>query len=1353
MLYRTICYIILLLHCFLGPIKSFAFFDKDAHLLNMQTGLGSNTVSSIYKDQKGFVWLGTRNGLSRYDGNQIKNFDIGDGLEWEISAIEELNSSLLGVIANNRLKFFNREKESFISLRSPDNPELVFHSFFTMNDSVLCAMTSDRLCVMQLKQDGGEFQLSILREYAHFFADEAPLLCMDNLPDRRKVCIVDQKLRLVFLDLDYPDDYRIWELDTEQPLTINTLLYNADGVWIGTIGKGAIYLHLPTMQKVNLTYSNSDNTLSHTDVYKIIRLQEHCYLAATYNGYTLLYTDSDNPLKITTEVYNNILNFKYQNIETRMITAYYDANRILWIGTQGGGAIWSDMRPKFYNRYYQDRHNEICAVLTDDKEHLWMATYHKGIMQANQPFNQEKPLSFSTVGTDDVKQRKCVLSAIKDKEGNLWFGNVDGSLTFVDKNTSATKIQTLFTEDRKIIRSPIWSLFWDSHDRLWIGTQKGLLLLDRDSGVCKAFHFKKDQYGKELPELYIRAIAETKEGSIWLGTANKGILKMIDDQTLESHYENQKNNLFYSVRSLLAATDSLLYIGYTTGLGVIDPRKNQMVKFYTTSDGLCSNFIGSLIEDNTGQIWIGSNSGISYYNPQHQLFYNYYISGSNRSAYLHGQTLFFGNNNSLTYFDPGAIINTLSDSTHVFFTALEINNKLVEIGEKINGQVILNKEIGFTKAVDLNYDNRNFSISFNNLAFSANTQKFKYRLYPYQPNWLIANGGEKISYINLPAGDYRFEVVNLYQDVEPDKITMLQIRISPHWSDAYWFRFLVGIMVLAIAYSILKWIKRRHHRRLQEVQLKQELVIANIEREKEKQVRLERENFFTNVAHELRTPLTLILSPLADLLHHTDPSDSAYDRLKTIHKNGKSLHALVDQLLYVQKIEAGMVKLHLSYVDINAFLSEITDSFVQLSQVKMIDFQVILADSPICLWIDAQQISGAVYNLLSNAFKYTPDRGRVCLTVERVLQDQQMYCRIIVADNGCGIPVELQGRIFDSFITGEQNPTVSTKFGIGLRIVWNTMNMHHGSVTFNSTEKEGSTFVLSIPEGKEHFSADVYDEVTLPQPTNSELSVSDNEPVAETERKHKTLLVIEDNEEIRKYIVSVFCKQYNVLEAENGEIGKQQAVESLPDLIISDIMMPVKDGITCCRELKNNALTAHIPVLLLTAKSEDADICEGVAVGADSYLMKPFNPVVLKSTVGNMILQRERLKRIYTKALMLKQENTDSHEPVDDFMQQIIHVIELNLSDETFNVKKLADQMNMSQPTLYRKLKQCSDLAAIEIIRSIRISKAAALILENQYSIQKISEMVGYSDVRTLRKHFSEKFGVCPSKYSEINTI
>ena len=390
---------------------------------------------------------------------------------------------------------------------------------------------------------------------------------------------------------------------------------------------------------------------------------------------------------------------------------------------------------------------------------------------------------------------------------------------------------------------------------------------------------------------------------------------------------------------------------------------------------------------------------------------------------------------------------------------------------------------------------------------------------------------------------------------------------------------------------------------------------------------------------------------------------------------------------------------------------------------------------------------------MSNAFKYTSPRGRVILRMERVQIDGQAFCKLTVSDTGKGIPEELQERVFDSFITGDQVPMLSTKVGIGLRIVKNTMDLHHGSISLKSSLQEGSTFVLAIPEGNAHFSEDKYELVETPVNEETDIPVPVSSSVTEQEKEDgnkKSLLIIEDNEEVRAYICSLFCKNYTLYEAVNGEEGVRIATEKIPNLIISDIMMPVKDGFVCCREIRERPCTAHIPILMLTAKAEDADILYGSKVGADDYILKPFNPEILKSRVESLILQRERLKRIYTKALMLKQKETkqgEAEEAADDFMKGVIQVIEANLANENFNVKMLAEQLNMSQPTLYRKIKQRSELAAIDMIRSVRMSKAASLIMENRYSIQEIAEMVGYSDTRTLRKHFTEQFGVAPSKY------
>ena len=618
---------------------------------------------------------------------------------------------------------------------------------------------------------------------------------------------------------------------------------------------------------------------------------------------------------------------------------------------------------------------------------------------------------------------------------------------------------------------------------------------------------------------------------------------------------------------------------------------------------------------------------------------------------------------------------------------------------------------------------------------------------------MIGNRGEKISYANLRAGEYMFEVQNLFPDEKMGKMTSLKVVILPHWSETVWFKLsLLGLALMIVLWTINRF-RLRQKRLEHELQLEHEVFTANVERDKEKQIRLERENFFTNASHELRTPLTLILSPLQELLQTLNSADVIYKKLIVVYRNAASLHTLVDHLLYVQKIEAGMVKLRLSQTDIVTVVEEVVDSFRQIAETKGFGFDIQLPAEPLVLWIDVEKISSAIRNLLSNAFKYTSPRGRVILRMERVQIDGQAFCKLTVSDTGKGIPEELQERVFDSFITGDQVPMLSTKVGIGLRIVKNTMDLHHGSISLKSSLQEGSTFVLAIPEGNAHFSEDKYELVETPVNEETDIPVPVSSSVAEQEKEDgnkKSLLIIEDNEEVRAYICSLFCKNYTLYEAVNGEEGVRIATEKIPNLIISDIMMPVKDGFVCCREIRERPCTAHIPILMLTAKAEDADILYGSKVGADDYILKPFNPEILKSRVESLILQRERLKRIYTKALMLKQKETkqgEAEETADDFMKGVIHVIEANLANENFNVKMLAEQLNMSQPTLYRKIKQRSELAAIDMIRSVRMSKAASLIMENRYSIQEIAEMVGYSDTRTLRKHFTEQFGVSPSKY------
>lgn len=1297
-------FLLILFVCSYPIVSGYAFFDKDIRLLTMQDGLADNTISSIYKDGDGFMWFGTNNGLSRYDGKSIKNFSPSQAY-MHVSEIVEMSDQYLGIIAGNILYCFNRTTETFIPVvYAADYSRVCIPHIMPADDNSFWAFSGHTLYLYTKKEVKNE---------------KGEVVLWEN---------------------------KVWD--------VTSVLYDKGVVWISTVGQGILRYHVTSGHTDRITYqeNNKDNSLSHTDVFRVIPIKNDRYLAVTWNGYTLLLQDKDNPEKMTTEIYNNTASQLHRSLETRMISAYYDPNGIVWIGTNGGGVMYSDLRSQFYNQFHQERHNEVCGIVMDGRKYVWMATFHQGIMKSEQPFQSARRMNFTTVGTPDVRKRNTVLCAMKDDKNSLWFGNSDGTLTLYDEATGEFRLQ--FLQDKgRVNTAAVWALYMDADRCLWIGTNNGVWKLDTDSGVSQKVPIERAF--KESTQVYVRAIVGTKDGVIWLGTSNVGVCKLRVDSkgeiSIKTGYEKAANIQNSSVRSLLVSSDGNIYVGYMDGFAILSPKTDAIREYYTTRNGLCSNFIGCLVEDHRGHIWLGSNSGVSRYSRHQHLFYNYYISGSNRSALLADKTLFFGNNKSLTYFNPDDVDVHLADD-QVLITGLEVDSRPVGIGDKINGQMILAAGISYTGSVTLNNENRDFALTFNNLSYAEEQQKYNYRLLPYQTQWLVSNDGEKAAYTNLPEGDYTFEVKSIYPDGRNGKVTLLQIHILPHWSRTLPFRLLILLLLVGIVAYLIRLVKLRQRRMEHEMRMEHELLTVNLEREKERQIRMERENFFTSAAHELRTPLTLILSPLQELLQYIKASDPLYSKLYTMYKNGASLHTLVDQLLYVQKIEAGMVKLRLSEADIVGLVKEVAESFRQMAGVNGVTFNVQLPDDPVYLWIDTEKITSSVSNLLSNAFKYTSPNGEVLLSLTRMERDGKGFCRITVSDTGTGIPDELQKRIFDSFITGDNSPAFSTKVGIGLRIVKNTIDLHHGQVTLDSEPGKGSTFVLLIPEGKSHFIGDLYEVVDYHkhemEPQFQPLSVQENTE-GEVPVTKKTLLIIEDNVDVRQYIRSLFVAKYTVLEAADGEEGIQVATKEIPDLIISDVMMPVKDGFACCREIRERQETAHIPILMLTARAEDADVLQGSRSGADDYMMKPFNPEVLKAKVENLILQRERLKRIYTKALMLKQEPAEDEEADDVFMQKLINVIEKNLSDDNFNVKMLAEQLHMSQPTLYRKVKQRSELSVVDMIRSIRVSKAASLIMENRYSIQEISEMVGFSDARTLRKHFTEQFGVPPSKYME----
>ena len=1341
---------------------------NELHQLNMSNGLVDNIITCIYQDQDRFMWFGSTNGLSRYDGKQIRNFSV-DNARMYVSDIKETSDDKLWVITNEYLYCFDRRKEKFVLPSFQDGKKAISVSAMEITgDSLFWIVKGGQLqCLKRhYKLVKGDLQIEMTVEAGYpFFLDEGESfsnLCASQ--DGHFLYLVTDKGNLLFFDKIAGKVVRKFKYSINPSANATTIMSEGEYIWISSIVGGVTRLHIPTGKSDYYQYNEDArlSSLSHSDAYGVVALDNDSYIAVTWNGYTLLAPEENDPSKLLATPYTNTSFLQYRNVETRMISVYYDKEGILWIGTRGGGIVYFDFRQHSYMQYHSKKHNEISAQVADKDGRIWLGTYHEGIMRSDQPYAKSRPLNFSPVGN---QKEVPVFCATKDSCSNLWFGNASGNLICYDWSSDSFHIYPLNYLGKKV-NSYIVALMIDTRYRFWVCTSAGLYLFDRQTGHFELFSLREAL--KEDAEPWVTAICEDKQRNIWIGTA-KGIVRLsqvnVRPLKMVHGYEEKENIGARVVSALLTGTDGTVYVGYKNGFGIIPVGEDRITSFYTVKDGLCNDCIDCIVEDEKKRIWLGSISGISRYSRQQHVFYNYYISSSNKSVMLFKNTLFWGNNKSLTYFEP-EILTSATIASKTLLTGLEVDNKPINIGEKIKGQVVLDSNIASIDHLELVNANRDFSLLFNNLAFSKDLQKYSYRLYPYQKDWIVSEAG-KVSFTNLSAGYYIFEVKTLFPNNTEGDVTALPITILPHWSQTVWFRLLLIFSVLFLVGYIFYSLLRRQHRFKKMIQLKHELTIANLERNAERHIREERENFFMNAAHELRTPLTLILAPIHDIMKSITPSDNWFDSFSRLHKNCLSLQTLVDRLLYVQKIEGGMIKLHLSESDIKEIVSRVANPFLQMAMVKKREFLVQVDTVPLYLWVDVAKIESAVQNLLSNAFKYTSQNGRIELAVSEAEIDGRPYCLVTVSDNGVGIPDDLQQHVFDSFVTGKRIPQYSTSIGLGLHIVKHTMGLHHGFVTLTSRVGEGSRFVLHIPVGLSHFvpgeyemvpdpvKGDLLEECTTEERPMEEVIAEKNETMEETVNRVKNnkefLLIIEDHDEMREYLCSLFKEDYNVIEAENGEEGVAMADKYIPKLIISDIMMPVKDGFECSREIRENKRTFHIPVIFLTAKAEDADRLKSLQIGVDDYIMKPFNPELLKEKVKALIEQRDLLRKLYAKTLMLDEEVLESSEDVQDvFMPKMLQIIEENLSNRNFTIKVLTDKLNMSQPTLYRKVKQKTGLSIIEVIHGVRMSKAASIIMSGRYSsLTEVAEMVGYDSMISFRKQFVAQFGVLPSKYME----
>lgn len=860
---------------------------------------------------------------------------------------------------------------------------------------------------------------------------------------------------------------------------------------------------------------------------------------------------------------------------------------------------------------------------------------------------------------------------------------------------------------------------------------------------------------------------------MWLGT-EKGIHRASrkgKQIKFTGGYEKARNLTPGKVLALYLNNYNQLLISYTDKIIQIDGKEKTISSIMILQKDLPNGHISCMIDDKNGNTWLGSNAGFITLNNKNNASYTYALPESYYDVCrLNDGKLLWANSTGLLYFEPRTLKES-SSNCQFHISDIDINYNKVEIGEKINGQVILDKPAYLIEHLSLDYNNNNLILYLSDLKYGTSPNTVKYRLLPTEEKW-NTNYDDHIKLSNIPPGKYVLEIRSSYPLEENKQITRLSINVNRYWAATGWA--IAAYILAIIIISLLTWmyfnrkLQKRQVYKAKEVKLKEKLEEeTEIRKEEEKNHQL-RDQIRYMLAQELRTPLSLITAPLKEMITNTAFPESFLQKAKMAYRNSISLQDICNQLLNIHQQESYSPKLNVAPYPASVIADTVVRASHELLNVSPINLHYD-KDNKINteIWIDRKKIIFILSNILSNAYRHISYSGSIHFTVNTSTINGKDFCLFTIEDDGKEM-IEESSVIF----LGSDNynpPSNRLHPELGIEIMKTTILAHHGDIQITQEKNKGTRVVLYIPLGKQHLKNDenvcfIEPETIMEDSDKAMITAEDKrqqeiansitaKPIDNPETKYK-LLVVEDHADIRLYLRVLFSATYNIIMAENGEEGVRMARKEIPDLVITDVMMPVMNGFECCRILKEDLKTCHIPIILLTALTDDENIVKGIELGADDYILKPFNPEILRTKVKRLIKSRTELKRIYTKLLMpsitvngSQEENTETIIIEDPFITQILNIVNENLQNPEFNVKKLAEMLNMSQPTLYRKVKQLTNFTIIELVRGVRLKRSAELLRSRKYNVQEVAEMVGYNDISTFRKHFVDFYGTTPSTF------
>lgn len=845
----------------------------------------------------------------------------------------------------------------------------------------------------------------------------------------------------------------------------------------------------------------------------------------------------------------------------------------------------------------------------------------------------------------------------------------------------------------------------------------------------------------QLPDIMVHGIIRDKNGKLWVGTFGKGVCVFDEDDKKLYNFTTDHSFPSNAVNYMMEDSRKRILVATREGIIIFKnvSQPNVFVSF-GAKEGLENTQVRAIQEDHDGYIWISTNGGISRLDEKNKRFYNYnYHDGIPMGDFMDGSTcitpdgtLFFGSQNGACYFNPREL-SSPREVSPVTITQFFIYNKQTESRDTRLPVPISNR------IVELPYNQNTFNISFNVLDYTQSSQvEFSYMLEGLENAWYSTQGDNQVTFRNIPHGNYVFKVKTRFRNQEwNENAAQLTVVIAPPLWLTWYAKLGYVILFIFALYALLRFYKRK-------LDLESSLEVERKQSLNKQELNEERLRFYTNITHELRTPLTLILGPLEDLLSDATLSPKHANKISIIHDSATRLLNLINRILEFRKTETQNRKLSVAKGDLGQLVQEVGLRYKELNPNNKVNYHIHIETEDTEIFYDADMITIILDNLMSNAAKYTSE-GDITLSLRSVEENQIKYTEISVSDTGHGIDAEALPHIFDRYYQAKSKYQASGS-GIGLALVKGLSELHEGILKVESAVDTGTTFTLRLLTENTYPNAIHAQHDMEKKPIDAEETTITDTPT----ENHPIVLVVEDNADIREYIRSSFTDIYEVITAKDGKEGWELAQARIPNIIVSDIMMPVMDGIELCKRIKEDMRTSHIPVILLTAKDSLQDKEEGYASGADSYLTKPFSAKLLHSRINNLLETRKKIASLLALAdTQPKQESAVSslNKLDNEFLQKITQIIEENLEMEKMDIAFIADKMCMSHSTLYRKIKGLTDMSANEFIRKVKMRKGVELLMSGQYTISEIAYMIGFSSVAYFRQCFKDEYGMSPSDY------